>query len=40
MEQIGEAAKLYVWAQIIGSIVLAPFCLYFFWRITKELFHK
>jgi ABC-type nickel/cobalt efflux system permease component RcnA len=38
MEAIGEAAKLYVWFEIVASVVLAPVALYIFWRIFKQIF--
>jgi hypothetical protein len=37
MQQIGEAAKLYVWFQIIGSAIVLPVVLYTFWFILSTL---
>ena len=37
MEKLGEAAKIYVWMQVIASVVAIPFMLYIFWKIMKEM---
>jgi hypothetical protein len=43
MQQIGEVAKLYVWFQIIASIVVLPIVLYIVFsslNIFDETMHK
>jgi hypothetical protein len=37
MEGLGEAAKLYVWGQIIASVIVAPFAIYAIWQIFKRI---